>query len=185
MDVKSTWIPTWHQMDYVSWSLGLFSETTSWRKALHKTGRPWHFECSKPLIYSILSCVTTRMNRNSLNQHSVEGPVTYDFTLHLRVVTTLQGFGGVLGRPSDTFLGGLSQLHGHGSWLVCEVILNTGSPRTSLCNMAHNQASQLVGVRQSNIRGHDFVRQKNGSLTPTQAIWLAIWLAGCGWPACV
>ena len=25
MDVKSTWIPTWHRMDHVSWSLGLFS----------------------------------------------------------------------------------------------------------------------------------------------------------------
>ena len=24
MDVKSTWIPTWHQMDHVSWSLELF-----------------------------------------------------------------------------------------------------------------------------------------------------------------
>ena len=23
MDVKSTWIPTWHPMDHVSWSLGL------------------------------------------------------------------------------------------------------------------------------------------------------------------
>ena len=31
MDVKSTWIPTWHRMDHVSWSLGLFSKTTSWR----------------------------------------------------------------------------------------------------------------------------------------------------------
>ena len=31
MDVKSTWIPTWHQMDHVSWLLGLFSKTTSWR----------------------------------------------------------------------------------------------------------------------------------------------------------
>ena len=31
MDVKSTCIPTWHQMDHVSWSLGLFSKTTSWR----------------------------------------------------------------------------------------------------------------------------------------------------------
>ena len=26
MDVKSTWIPTWHQMDHVSWSIGLFSK---------------------------------------------------------------------------------------------------------------------------------------------------------------
>ena len=32
MDVKSTWIPTWHQIDDVSYkSLGLFSKTTSWR----------------------------------------------------------------------------------------------------------------------------------------------------------
>ena len=29
MDVKSTWIPTWHRMDHVSWSLGLFSKITS------------------------------------------------------------------------------------------------------------------------------------------------------------
>jgi hypothetical protein len=31
MDVKPAWIPTWHQMHRVSWSLGLFSKTTSWR----------------------------------------------------------------------------------------------------------------------------------------------------------
>ena len=31
MDVKSTWLPTWHQMDHVSWSVGLFSKSTSWR----------------------------------------------------------------------------------------------------------------------------------------------------------
>ena len=31
MDVKSTWIPTWHPMDRVSWSLGLFLKTISWR----------------------------------------------------------------------------------------------------------------------------------------------------------
>ena len=29
--VKSTWIPTWHRIDHVSWSLGLFSKTASWR----------------------------------------------------------------------------------------------------------------------------------------------------------
>jgi hypothetical protein len=33
MDVKSTWTPTWHLMDHVSWSLGLFSKTTSRRQA--------------------------------------------------------------------------------------------------------------------------------------------------------
>jgi hypothetical protein len=26
MDAKSTWIPTCHQMDHASWSLGLFSK---------------------------------------------------------------------------------------------------------------------------------------------------------------
>ena len=31
MDVKSTWIPTWHPVDRVSWSLGLSSKSTSWR----------------------------------------------------------------------------------------------------------------------------------------------------------
>jgi len=31
VDVTSTWIPTWHQMDRVSWSLGLFSKTKFWR----------------------------------------------------------------------------------------------------------------------------------------------------------
>jgi hypothetical protein len=31
MDVKSTWIPTCHRMDHVSWSLGLLLKTTSWR----------------------------------------------------------------------------------------------------------------------------------------------------------
>jgi len=27
--VMSTWIPTWHRMDHVSWSLELFPKTTS------------------------------------------------------------------------------------------------------------------------------------------------------------
>jgi hypothetical protein len=51
---------------HVSWSLGLFSKTTSWRLAQHKTKRPWHSERSQPLVYSILSCARTCVNRNSL-----------------------------------------------------------------------------------------------------------------------
>ena len=38
MGVKSTWIPTWHQMDHFSWSLGLFSKTTSWGRPNTKPG---------------------------------------------------------------------------------------------------------------------------------------------------
>ena len=40
---------------------------------------------TQPLAYSILSCVRTHMNRNSLNKHLVEGPVTHDFTPHSRL----------------------------------------------------------------------------------------------------
>ena len=79
-----------------------------------------HSEHSQPLIYSILSCVRTRMNKNSLKEHLVEKLVTYDFTLHLRICNHTTRFEGVLRRPLDTFFG-LSQLHGHGTWLVCEV----------------------------------------------------------------
>ena len=32
VDVKSMWTPTWHQMEHASWSLGLFSKTTSWKQ---------------------------------------------------------------------------------------------------------------------------------------------------------
>jgi hypothetical protein len=38
-------------------------------------------------------------------------------------VTALHDFGGVLGRLVDTFFG-ISQFHGHDSWLVCEVALS-------------------------------------------------------------
>ena len=31
---KSTWIPPWHGVDHVSWSLGLFSKSTSWMLGL-------------------------------------------------------------------------------------------------------------------------------------------------------
>ena len=60
------------------------------------------------------------MNRNSLKWHLVEGPITYDFTLHSRVCdhTTYM----ILEVPLDTF--GFSQFHGHYAWLMCEVALS-------------------------------------------------------------
>ena len=45
-------------------------------------------------------------------------------------MTTLHDFGGVLGWPSDTFIG-LSQFHGHGSWLVSEVELRRKTQQAS------------------------------------------------------
>ena len=117
MDVKSTWIPTWHRMDHVSWSLGLHSKTTSWRQVQHKIRRPWHSKCSDPLIYVIWSCVRIRMDRNVLIQQFVEGKVAYDFTPHFRVRDHTTQFCTCIGTAFNL------DTHGHSSWLVCEVVL--------------------------------------------------------------
>ena len=55
-------------------------------------------------IYFILSCVRTHMNANSLKQHSVESPITYDFTLHLRVRDHTTWFRRCLGTAFGHFL---------------------------------------------------------------------------------
>jgi hypothetical protein len=89
-----------------------------------KPRRPWHPKHFQMLIYSILSCVKTHVNKNSLKWYLVEGPVTCDFTLHLRVpwphyMRLEASWDGLW-----TLSCGLSQFHGHGSWLVCEVALS-------------------------------------------------------------
>ena len=73
-----------------------------------------------PLLYSISSCMRTRMNRNSVKQHLTKGPVTYIWP-H----TALEGLW-----PHYTTLEvcwtlsfGLSQSHAHGFGLVGEVTL--------------------------------------------------------------
>jgi hypothetical protein len=50
MDVKSTWIPTWHQVDHVSWSLVVFSKPPLGGR-LTQTRWLWHSQTSQPLIY--------------------------------------------------------------------------------------------------------------------------------------
>ena len=47
--------------------------------------------------------------------------VTWNFTLHLRTYDHTTWFWRCLGTVFGHFSFGLSQLHGHGSWLVCEV----------------------------------------------------------------
>ena len=64
MDVKSTWILAWHQMDHVSWSLGLFTKKNLLEIGLTQNWKTTAFQnAHKPLIYSILSCVKTHMNK--------------------------------------------------------------------------------------------------------------------------
>ena len=71
-----------------------------------KTGRPWHSVRSQQLVYFILSCVRTRMNRYSLKQNLVEDLVTYNFTLHLRVRDHTTWFWRCLGTTFGHFLMG-------------------------------------------------------------------------------
>ena len=54
MDVKSPWTPTWHQMDYVAWSLEPFLKPPlNNGRPITKPWRPWHYECSVDLFYFI------------------------------------------------------------------------------------------------------------------------------------
>jgi hypothetical protein len=62
--------------------------------------------------------------------HLVEGPVTYNTR---GSVTTLHDFVGVLGRPLHTFFWALA-ISWHGSWLVCEVALNSGADQWAMRN---------------------------------------------------
>ena len=65
------------------------------------------------------------MNRNSLKEQLVEGLITYDFTVHLRVRDHTTCFWRVCWDGLWTLSFGLSQCHGHDSWLVCEVALRS------------------------------------------------------------
>ena len=97
----------------------------------HKTGRTWHSERSQPLIYSILSCGRTHMNINSLKKHLVENPVTYGFTLHLRIDDHTTWFWRCVGTAFGHFL-----LGSHNFMVTalgsCEVALRLGS-----CKLDH------------------------------------------------
>ena len=65
---------------------------------------------------------TPYMNRNSLKWQLVEGPVTYDFTLHLRPCDHTPWFWRCVGTAFGHFL--ISSHNFMGSWPVWEVALN-------------------------------------------------------------
>lgn len=68
-----------------------------------------------------------RMNRHSLTNHLVEGPVTYDFTLQFMACVHTTWFWKDFRTAFEHFFG-LSQDHGHTSWLICEVALILNVP---------------------------------------------------------
>jgi hypothetical protein len=121
MDVKSTWFLIWHQLDHVSWSLGLFS-----RPPLLEVGLTQNWETIALWMLTTIDVF-----------YHVQGPAWIEFhwnstwlrANHIYLHTTLEGpwphymilevyWDGIW-----TLSFGLSQFHGHGSWLVCEVTL--------------------------------------------------------------
>ena len=146
MNVKSAWIL--YGIEWITFHghLDYFQKPS--------LGRRPNTKHSQRLVSSILSCVRTRMNRDSSKRPLVEDPVTYNFTIHLRVrdhthYMSLEVWHLVEDpvtydftihlRVRDhthymslevcwdglwTLYVGLPQLHGHGSWLVCEVALS-------------------------------------------------------------
>ena len=109
MDVKSAWIPTWHPMDHVSLSLGLFSidhllevgltrnhETTAlW--TLTTVGLFYFIMCDDPHELKFIGIAFGWGPGHIWLHTSLESP-------------WLHNFGGVLGQPLDTFFWALSIL---------------------------------------------------------------------------
>jgi hypothetical protein len=118
MDVKPTWIPTWHQMDHGSWSHGLFS-----KNHLLEVDLTQHLETMAlwtlttiDLFYVIMCEVPAWIE---IHQNSIWFRARSHMTSHYTwgSVTTLHDFG-VCWDGLWTHSFGLSQFHGHGPWLV-------------------------------------------------------------------
>jgi hypothetical protein len=119
MDVKSTWIPTEHQMDLVSRSLGLFlkkpllGDRSNIKLGHHGTPNAqnrWFI-----LVYHMWGPAWLEIHWNSIWLR-VRSHMTSHYTWGS--VTTLHDFGGVLGWPLDTFFWALTISW---SWLLARV----------------------------------------------------------------
>ena len=74
--------------------------------------------CRFILLYRVWGPAWIEMHWNSI---WLRHPVTYDFTLDLRIRDHTTWCWRCVGTAFGHFSFGLSQFHGHGSWLVCEV----------------------------------------------------------------
>ena len=88
MDVKSIWLPTWHRMDHVSWSLGLFSKRFLGDRPNTKPG-----DHGTPKVHKCWMSIWLKA-RSYMTPLYTWGPVT-----------TLHDFGSVLRRPLATSFG--------------------------------------------------------------------------------
>jgi hypothetical protein len=105
MDVESTWIPTWYRMGHVSWSLFW----TIFTNHLSEVGLTQNRETMALWTLITVGLFYFIMCEDLHEYKSIE--ITFDwgsgyillYTTLWRFVTTLHDFGGILGRPLDTF----------------------------------------------------------------------------------
>ena len=106
MDVKSTW----HRMDHVSWSLGLFFQKPPWREVgLTQNPETMALQTLTTIglfyFYHVWGPAWIEIHWNSIWLRA-QSHMTSHYTWGS--VTTLHDFGGVLGRPLDTFIWALT-----------------------------------------------------------------------------
>ena len=117
-DIKSRRIPTWHQMDHISWSLRLLE-----KNHLLQVGLTRNREIMALRNLTIINLLCFIMCENSawieIHWNSIWLRAQSHTTSHYNwgPVTTLHDFGSALGRSLDTSFG-LSQFFDRGSWLL-------------------------------------------------------------------
>ena len=124
MGVKSTWNPTWHHMDHVSWSLRLFSRTH-----LLEIGPTQNLETMAFRTLTTIDLFYFILCEDLHEQKFIE--ITFGWGPgHIWLHTPLEDpwphymIFNVSWDSLGTLSFGLSQFHGHGSWLVCGLPFN-------------------------------------------------------------
>jgi hypothetical protein len=85
MDVKSTWIPTWHRMDHVHGHLDYFQKPSLGGRPTTKLGDHDTLNAHNHCFILFYQMCKDPHEKKIIEMAFVEGPVTYDFTLHLRI----------------------------------------------------------------------------------------------------
>jgi hypothetical protein len=117
---------------------------------------------------------------NSLKRHLVEGPVTYDFTLTLQDPWLHCMIWEVSWHGLRTLSFGLLQFHGHGSWLVCEVVLSLEGPNDVKCRKtmycrAHIIVINSLFIRTYSISLHVALKTSSNLCTQGHCIYIYIY----------
>ena len=142
-DVKSTWIHSYmasngscFTVTWITFKNHLLKVGLTQNQGDH--GMPKIHDRWFIIVYHVWG---PRMLRISSKQHLVGGPVTHDFTVHLRAHDHTPWFWTCLGMVFG-HLFGLSQLHGHDCWLVCGVALSLTRCKTT--NGPHGWCKVLI-----------------------------------------